>query len=139
MMGFIRGVRLEDRLIQPGKTPLAPAARGSAGIPDSLARKPVDTSGRAAWSPFPPSTLGRPVIPPHVRRHPPSLFVSSNLFHSLMRTRVAGLAIPVRGDRCDQPPPNCGNSWNYDRTDGFLLRAKRVMKMAGHFYCMRHA
>ena len=49
MMGFIRGIRLEDHPLRPAKTLVMGAIGGSAGIPDSLVHKPVDTSGRAAW------------------------------------------------------------------------------------------
>ena len=49
-MGFIRGITLEDHPLRPAKMLVTGTAGGSAGIPDSLAHKPVDTSGRAASS-----------------------------------------------------------------------------------------
>ncbi len=52
--GFIRGILLGIRLgillerhpLRPVKTPVSGCVGGSAGIPDSLGHKPVDTSGR---------------------------------------------------------------------------------------------
>ena len=52
-MGFIRGITLDDHPLRPAKPLLTGAVRGSAGIPDSLVHKPVDTSGRAAWPAVP--------------------------------------------------------------------------------------
>lgn len=49
-MGFIRGITLDDHPLRLPESLLTGAVRGSAGIPDSLVHKPVDTSGRAAWS-----------------------------------------------------------------------------------------
>lgn len=49
-MGFIRGITLEDHPLRPAKMLVTGTAGGSAGVPDSLGHKPVDTSGRTAWS-----------------------------------------------------------------------------------------
>lgn len=55
------GFTLEDHPLRIPKLLLIGAVGGSAGIPDSLGHKPVDTSGRAAWLPSflfsPPSQL----------------------------------------------------------------------------------
>jgi hypothetical protein len=48
-MGFIRGVTLDDHPLRLRESLLTGAARGSAGIPDSLGHKPVDTSGAGVW------------------------------------------------------------------------------------------
>jgi hypothetical protein len=45
MMGFMRGITLEDHPLHPAKPLLRWPARGSAGVPDSLGHKPEDTSG----------------------------------------------------------------------------------------------
>jgi hypothetical protein len=50
MMGFIRGITLDDHPLRPAKMLVAGTAGGSAGIPDSLGHKPEDTSARAVWS-----------------------------------------------------------------------------------------
>jgi hypothetical protein len=49
-LGFIPGYLLERYPLHPTKPLHRPNVRGFAGIPDSLAHKPVDTSGRAARS-----------------------------------------------------------------------------------------
>jgi hypothetical protein len=46
MMGFIRGITLEDHPLRPAKMQVTDPVGGSAGIPDSLGHKPEDTSGR---------------------------------------------------------------------------------------------
>jgi len=68
MMGFIRGITLEDHPLRPAKTQVTGPVGGSAGIPDSLGHKPEDTSGRAGWSASSPPCL------PHFR-------FFSHLFH----------------------------------------------------------
>src|SRR6266566_3269997 len=57
MMGFIRGITLEDHPLRPAKTQVTDPVGGSAGIPDSLVRKPEDTSGRAGRSTSSPPCL----------------------------------------------------------------------------------
>ena len=49
-LGFIPGYLLERYPLHPTKPLHRPYVRGSAGIPDSVAHKPVDTSGRTARS-----------------------------------------------------------------------------------------
>lgn len=44
-LGIRLGIRLERHPPRPAETQVGAPARGSAGIPDSLARKPVNTSG----------------------------------------------------------------------------------------------
>jgi hypothetical protein len=44
-LGFIWGIRLERHPLRLVKPLLTGAVGGSAGIPDSLVHKPVDTSG----------------------------------------------------------------------------------------------
>src|SRR5215471_8931496 len=65
MMGFIGGIRLEDHPLRPAKILVMAAFGGSAGIPDSLVHKPVDTSGRAGWSSLPCRLLSRLVHVSH--------------------------------------------------------------------------
>ena len=40
MMGFIRGITLDDHPLRPAKTQATGPVGGSAGIPDSLGHKP---------------------------------------------------------------------------------------------------
>src|SRR5947208_6136879 len=80
MLGFIRGIPLERHPLRPAKTQVTDTAGGSASIPDSLVHKPVDTSGRAAWST--PSPLHR-VLLPHLDPHPPSPFIYFIPYRSL--------------------------------------------------------
>src|SRR5690242_8757307 len=69
MMGFIRGIRLEDHPLRPAKMLAADAVGGSAGIPDSLGHKPGDTSGRAGWSPLLLLSTGHPFHASHLHRY----------------------------------------------------------------------
>lgn len=74
-MGFIRGITLDDHPLRPPKPLLTGAVRGSAGIPDSLVHKPVDTSGRATWPAVPFACLAHLAIPAYlIYSSPSSLF-----------------------------------------------------------------
>jgi hypothetical protein len=73
-MGFIRGITLDDHPLRPAKPLLTRAVRGSAGIPDSLVHKPVDTSGRAAWPAVPLARLAHLPIPARLFLCTPSSF-----------------------------------------------------------------
>ena len=57
MMGFIRGITLDDHPLRLAKPLLTGPVRGSAGIPDSLVHKPVDTSGRGVRPTVHPTPL----------------------------------------------------------------------------------
>jgi hypothetical protein len=74
MMGFIRGITLDDHPLRPAKPLLTWAVRGSAGIPDSLVHKPVDTSGRAAGPAFPFARLAHLTIAAYLLRSSSSSF-----------------------------------------------------------------
>jgi hypothetical protein len=109
MMGFIRGITLEDHPLRPAKTQVTDPVGGSAGIPDSLAHKPEDTSGRAGWSAFAPPCL-------------PHLCSVSHLFHTLLSSfyylillpsfRCASapvVAVPMHGGRRAARSLTCAN------------------------------
>ena len=126
MMGFIRGITLEDHPQRPAKAQVTSAVEGSAGIPDSLVHKPVDTSGRAGWPALSSLICSHLLAISHL--HPYSLsllfcFISYPLPMTFLAPR---LAIPVRGGRRTTRSLTCEN-WcndgkNCDSTDGFIFR-----------------
>jgi hypothetical protein len=125
MLGFIWGIMLEDHPLRPAKMLVMDAAGGSAGIPDSLVHKPVDTSGRAGWSLLPLLTRGQPSFISHLHLYSPSLFSYFISYSSLMLFLAPRPTIPIRGGRRAAGSLTCGNrlndNRNCDRTDGFLF------------------
>ena len=125
MMGFIRGFRLEDHPLRPAKTLVMRTIGGSAGIPDSLAHKPVDTSGRTGWSSPPCRPPDHPFYPSYPHSYSPFLFVCFISCCSLTSFPVSRRTIPVRGGRRVAGSLTCGNRRNgyrnCDRTDGFIF------------------
>jgi hypothetical protein len=126
MMGFIRGITLEDHPLRPAKTQVTNPARGSAGIPDSLGHKPEDTSGRASWS-----TSSHPCLPhlrflSHLVHTSPSSFyylilLPSFSLHLCSRRCHSHARRPAHGRFADLHESTGGNGGNSDRTDGFLF------------------
>ena len=125
MMGFMRGIRLEDHPLRLAKTLVMGAIGGSAGIPDSLVHKPVDTSGRAGWSSRPCWPLGHLVHVFHLDPCPSFLFVCFISCRSLMSFPAPRRTILVHGGRRAAGSLTCGNrrdnGRNCNRTDGFLF------------------
>ena len=125
MMGFIRGIRLEDHPLRPAKTLVMGTIGGSAGVPDSLVHKPVDTSGRAGWSSLPCWPLGHVVHVSHLYPCSPFSFCLFISCRSWMPFSASRRTIPVRGGRRTAGSLTCGNRHNdgrnCDRTDGFLF------------------
>lgn len=125
MTGFIRGIRLEDHPLRPAEMLVIHAAGGSAGIPDSPARKPVDTSGRAGRSMSPLLLRDDPLPASHFHYYPPSLFFYF-IYCTLMSLPAPRITISVSGSRRVPDIADLQKSVKgfrgYDRTDGFLLR-----------------
>lgn len=78
--GIRLGILLERHPLRPAKTPVRWPVGGSAGVPDSLGHKPVNTSGD--WWPA-ACRVGSPVVPVFLFRSFFFNFFLLNVFQSL--------------------------------------------------------
>ena len=128
-VGFIPGITLDDHPLQLTKSLLREAVGGSAGIPDSLGHKPVDTSGRPRW-PASVAAGGRCRCSRHHDPSPPSAFV--HLFYLLSGIVIVSRAWRCRGWIVDQQN-QCGGGAENRRRHAEIF----AQKNGGYFYCVR--
>jgi len=149
-LGFIPGYLLERYPLHPTKPLHRPNVRGSAGIPDSLAHKPVDTSGRTERS-------GSVII--RVGSRDPFPYIPCFLvFFLSCHLLPVGVTVAIHLDchlhlRCsafgrapDLRNPGNGDGGGYDRTDRFYSPATAAERSGGKsleiercFYCVCRA